>query len=157
MTGPTPRPNCIECGKLIPENQYIRLGMDQACYRRAIREGRLEPYSGRRASPERRDADIQRFLDIRAKHPEMTGREASQAIGVSHSTIIQRMYKKGLRVNGKPKNPYHGNHEALVEDYWMLRANGGHELTMLEISSKLGVSDQTLYRALRKEGSEYEW
>ncbi len=105
----------------------------------------------RRAEIER---DVEEFIHLRRRG--LGSKEACEKIGVKYSTMIDRLNKLGLRTNGKSRSQYWGvgKYPALVEDYHELAAEAP-EATMGDLARRLGVSGETLRRALRK--TEYDW
>lgn len=143
---------CLECGRPIKPRSHTRRGMDNACGQRAVREGRYEEYSRRIPTPEEVDAQINRYYEL--VESGLTATEACAEVGVPYSTMASRVTRLGLSMSGRYPTQKNYDLDALVESYWMLRADG-NQLSMLLIARQLGVSDRTLYRALKN--ASYEW
>jgi DNA-directed RNA polymerase specialized sigma24 family protein len=130
--------------------------MHNACYLRAWRKGELDDsIPSRIHSPETREKQNAKYFKLVGQG--LSQRDACKVIGIKVATMQSRLFAMELTWNGRRRNPaLRGNYEAIVERYWTLRDSGFHDLSMIEIAAKIGISDQTLYRALRKK-ADYEW
>lgn len=139
-------PSCVECGK--PTEGVVVRGMGRDCYQRLRRQGTLDEHPRRLKSSTTIEAEIETYYEL--IEDGLTPLEACGQIGVNDGTMQTRLASRGLSMLGRvPKRNYLGSYDELIENYWILRANG-NDMTMTEIAKKLDVSVRTLHRALAK-------
>jgi hypothetical protein len=145
---------CVECEKPIPSHQDVKRGMDSTCYSRLFKRGHLDKHPRIYPTTQTVEFEVTSYL-VAVQQPGCPSpRAICDKLGVDYDKMNGRLRRTGLGMDGKPLSKKRGQYEQIVEDYWALRANG-NELTMVKIAEQIGVSDRTLYRALKE--VSYEW
>lgn len=146
---------CGWCSGEIQPVAEVKRGLHSQCYQKAWRRGLLSEYQTKRVPDEVRENQVNRYLEL--VRSGMNQIEACAQIGIGVATMRNRLAVRGLTSKGEPTSTrsLHGKREEIAEKYWLLRGSGFHDLSMSEMAQKIGVSDRTLYRALKEK--EYEW
>lgn len=118
--------------------------------------GRPYPDAKTRARTAEIEREVEEFIYLRRRG--LGSKEACEKIGVKYSTMIDRLTKRGLKTNGKPRSQYwgQGRYPAIVEDFDELRLEHPHA-PQIAIAAMLGISAETLRRALKKADRNYDW